>query len=89
MAPGKTALGTLSPELLVSKRCLHFLPLLLLKLQSVRDHSNKLTVCRFSFRITDGIPEVLLQGLDITAIPGYLDRVPDGAPTREAVVPNR
>ena len=49
-----------------------------LKLQFVSNQGDELGIGGFSFGIADGIAEKSLQRIQITAVPGNLDGVPDG-----------
>ena len=51
--------------------------LLLAEGERIRDHSDELRIGGFSLDIANRIPEILLQHLDIAAIPGHLDGVAD------------
>ena len=45
--------------------------------QAIRDHGDELAVGGLALDIAHGIPEVLLQHLDVAAVPGHLDGVAD------------
>ena len=50
-----------------------------LELETVGDHSNELRIRGLALGVGDGIAEILLQGLQIAAVPSHLDGVTDGA----------
>ena len=43
----------------------------------IGDHGDELTVCGLSLDAGDCVTEKSLQGLDVAAVPGHLDRVAD------------
>ena len=51
--------------------------LLSLEGEGVCDHGDELRIRRFSLGVGDRVTEVLLQDLDVAAVPGHLDGVAD------------
>ena len=54
-------------------------PLPSLELQSVSDHCDEFRIGGFSLGITHREPKVLLQGVQVAAIPGHFNGVADGS----------
>ena len=75
-----TGIKAVSDELWPVASPMQARPLLLLalELEAIGDHGDELRIGGLPLRVGDRVSKILLQGLQITPVPGHLNGVTDG-----------